>query len=132
MLEIKLILCPVDFTEFSVRAYRYTLSLAQHYRAKLLALHTVELWRYPSLSLVPTGKAYDETCGALCQKSEPELQELLRSNTLGVGPPPQLVVEPGNAAGRKAYTSKERSFRIRSPLRCGISHLPFTCGTSAN
>lgn len=131
MLEIKLILCPVDFTEFSVRAYRYALSLAQHYLAKLLALHTVELWRYPSLGLVPAGKAYGDWPSAT-PKDEQELQELLRSNTLGVGPPPQLVVEPGNAAGRKAYTSKERSFRIRSPLRCGISHLPFTCGTSAN
>lgn len=36
MLEIKLILCPVDFSEFSVRAYRYALSVAQHYRAKLV------------------------------------------------------------------------------------------------
>jgi nucleotide-binding universal stress UspA family protein len=98
MLEIKLILCPVDFSEFSVRAYRYALSVAQHYRAKLVALHTVELWRYPSLSFVPAGTAYDETCRALCQKSEEELQELVRSNTLCGGPPPQLVVEQGNAA----------------------------------
>lgn len=80
MLAIKLILCPVDFSEFSVRAYRYALSVAQHYRAKLVTLHIVELWRYPSLSFVPAGTAYDETCRALCQKGEQELQELVRSN----------------------------------------------------
>jgi nucleotide-binding universal stress UspA family protein len=97
MLEIKLILCPVDFSEFSVRAYRHSLSVAQHYRAKLVALHIVELWRYPSLSFVPPGTAYDETCQALCKKGEQKLQELVRSNTLGKTPP-ELAVELGDAA----------------------------------
>ena len=98
MLQIKLILCPVDFSEFSVRAYRHALSVTQHYRAKLVALHIVELWRYPSLSFVPPGPAYDETCQAFCEKGNQELQELVRSNTLTNGPLPELVVEQGNAA----------------------------------
>jgi hypothetical protein len=34
MLGIRLILCPIDFSEFSVRAYRHALSLAEHYRAR--------------------------------------------------------------------------------------------------
>ena len=97
MLEIKLILCPVDFSEFSVRAYRHALSVAQHYRAKLVALHIVELWRYPSLSFVPSGTAYDETCQVLFEKGEQELQELVRSNTLGKTLP-ELAVEQGTAA----------------------------------
>jgi nucleotide-binding universal stress UspA family protein len=37
MLEIKLIVCPVDFSEFSIRAYHYALSLAEHYRANHLS-----------------------------------------------------------------------------------------------
>jgi nucleotide-binding universal stress UspA family protein len=97
MLEIKLILCPVDFSEFSIRAYRHALSVAQHYRAKLVALHIVELWRYPSLSYVPSGKAYDESCQAFCKQGEQELQEFVRSITPG-GHLPELVVEQGNAA----------------------------------
>jgi nucleotide-binding universal stress UspA family protein len=97
MLEIKLILCPVDFSEFSVRAYRHALSVAQHYRAKLVALHIVELWRYPSLSFVPPGPAYDETCQAFCEKAEQQLRELVRSNTRDASPP-ELLVEQGNAA----------------------------------
>ena len=97
MLEIKLILCPVDFSEFSVRAYRHALSVAKHYRAKLVALHIVELWKYPSLSFVPPGPAYDETCQAFCEKGEQQLRELVRSNTRDA-PPPELLVEQGNAA----------------------------------
>jgi universal stress protein family protein len=42
MLELKRILCPVDFSEFSVTAYRHALSLAQHYRAKLVAQHIIK------------------------------------------------------------------------------------------
>ena len=30
MLEINLILYPIDFSEFSIRAYHYALSLAEH------------------------------------------------------------------------------------------------------
>jgi hypothetical protein len=48
MLEIKVILCSIDFSEFSISAYHYALSVAEHYRAKLVAQHIVELWRAPS------------------------------------------------------------------------------------
>ncbi len=44
-LKIKLILCPIDFSEFSVSAYQHALSVAEHYQAKLVAQHIVELWR---------------------------------------------------------------------------------------
>ena len=35
MLRIERILCPIDFSEFSARAYDYAQSLARHYQAKL-------------------------------------------------------------------------------------------------
>ena len=41
MLTIESILCPVDFSEFSTRAYDYAHSLARHYDAKLFVLHVV-------------------------------------------------------------------------------------------
>jgi hypothetical protein len=65
MLELKLIGCPVDFSEFSVRAYRHGLSLAEHYRAKLVAQHIVEIWRYPSATFAASARLYDEFCEAL-------------------------------------------------------------------
>jgi len=35
MADIRRILCPTDFSEFSDIAFRYALSIAQHYRGKL-------------------------------------------------------------------------------------------------
>jgi nucleotide-binding universal stress UspA family protein len=96
-LEIRLILCPVDFSEFSVRAYRHALSVAEHYHAKLVALHTVELWRHPSFDFAPTAKAYDESCRALCRNGEEQLRELLKNNMRGEVHT-ETMVEVGNAA----------------------------------
>ena len=42
MLRIEKILCPVDFSEYSIKAYDYARSLAQHYGAKLLLQHVVQ------------------------------------------------------------------------------------------
>jgi nucleotide-binding universal stress UspA family protein len=42
MLRIEKILCPVDFSEYSVKAFDYAQSLAQHYGAKLLLQHVVQ------------------------------------------------------------------------------------------
>jgi nucleotide-binding universal stress UspA family protein len=41
------ILCPIDFSEFSTLAFRHAVSLAEHYRASLVALHVLEMWKYP-------------------------------------------------------------------------------------
>jgi nucleotide-binding universal stress UspA family protein len=41
-MKIQTILCPVDFSEFSARAYDYAHSLARHYHARLTVLHAVE------------------------------------------------------------------------------------------
>jgi hypothetical protein len=79
MLELKLIVCPVDFSEFSVRAYRHALSLAEHYRAKLLALHVVELYRHPSLGFADSASLYDEACEALCENGRQQLHEFVVS-----------------------------------------------------
>ena len=41
MPQIKSILCPVDFSEFSVNAYEYAQSLAWHYKATLFLQHVL-------------------------------------------------------------------------------------------
>ena len=64
MLEIKLILCPIDFSEFSERAYLHALSMAEHYQAQLVAQHVVELWRHPSASFAASGRLYEEYLSA--------------------------------------------------------------------
>jgi nucleotide-binding universal stress UspA family protein len=77
MLEIKLILCPIDFSEFSIRAYHHALSLAQHYRAKLVAQHIVELWRYPYADYAACAGDYQEFCRALREGGKEQLQEFV-------------------------------------------------------
>ncbi len=96
-MEIKLILCPVDFSEFSVRAYRHALSVAEHYRAKLVAQHIVELWRYPSAGFAASAQLYDEFCVALHESGSEELREFVKSHTHS-GIQPELLVQMGSAA----------------------------------
>jgi universal stress protein A len=53
-MEIRQILAPTDFSEFSKQAIDYAFELAQTFRAKLLLLHVVELPAYPIEGLVPS------------------------------------------------------------------------------
>jgi nucleotide-binding universal stress UspA family protein len=96
MLEIKLMLCPVDFSEFSVRAYRHALSLAEHYRSRLVVQHIVEVWRHPSASFAATGSLYDEYCQSLRGTGKEQLQEFVKSHTHDEVQP-ELVVDQGIA-----------------------------------
>lgn len=93
---IKLILCPIDFSEFSVKAYRHALSLAEHYRAKLVAQHIVELSRHPSLSFALNGHLYVEFCQALSENGNELLQKFVKSHTHDEIQP-ELVVQTGRA-----------------------------------
>jgi len=96
MLKIKLILCPVDFSEFSSTAFRYALSVAEHYQAKLVVQHIVELWRYPSAGFAASASLYDEFCQALCENGKEHLQEFVKNYARG-GTQLELVVHQGMA-----------------------------------
>jgi nucleotide-binding universal stress UspA family protein len=52
MLHIDRILCPVDFSEPSARAYDHAQSLARHYQAKLFLQHVVD-FIVPSYAYIP-------------------------------------------------------------------------------
>jgi nucleotide-binding universal stress UspA family protein len=97
MLEIKLILCPIDFSEFSVRAYHHAVSLAEHYQAKLVAQHVVELWRHPSASFAASAGLYEEFEQALRESGKKQLREFVKNHTQDEIQP-ELVVEEGVAA----------------------------------
>ena len=102
-LEIKLILCPIDFSESSVRAYRHALSVAGHYQAKVVALHVVNLSQHPSLNFAATAGLYcaattglyEESCRALCGNGEEQLQKFVKRHT-NSEMHPDLSVEMGN------------------------------------
>ncbi len=96
MLKIKRILCPVDFSEFSVRAYHYSLSLAEHYRAQLMVQHIVELSRYPYADYVASTGDYAEFCRALGEGGKERLREFVKKHTHDEIQP-ELVVYEGSA-----------------------------------
>jgi nucleotide-binding universal stress UspA family protein len=110
-LEIKLILCPVDFSEFSIRAYHYALSLAEHYRAQLVAQHIVELSRYPHAEYVGTQGDYQEFSRALREGGEERLQEFMRKYTHDEVQP-ELAVHEGVAADSILSFAQERKMDL--------------------
>ena len=81
MLEIKVILCPIDFSEFSVRAYLYAQSLAEHYGAKLIAQHVVEVSRYPFADYVASTGDYAEFCRALHEGAKQRVDAFLMTHS---------------------------------------------------
>jgi nucleotide-binding universal stress UspA family protein len=97
MIEVKRILCPVDFSEFSVRAWRHAVSLADHYQARLIAQHTVEVWRHPEASFAASASLYDEYCQTLCGNGKDQLKEFVKNHTQN-DIQLELVVEEGIAA----------------------------------
>jgi nucleotide-binding universal stress UspA family protein len=107
MIEIKLILCPIDFSEFSIRAYRHALSLAEHYGAKVVAHSVVEIWRHPSASFAATASLYDEYCQVLRGNGREQLQEFVKQHTYNQIQP-ELAVDEGTAADVILSSAQER------------------------
>ena len=95
-MQLKSILCPVDFSEFSAAAYQHALSLAEHYKAKIVALHVVELWKYPFAEYAAYQADYAKFSSALTEGGEVRLQRFVKEYSTG-GVQPQLVIHQGNA-----------------------------------
>src|ERR1035437_10312755 len=96
-MEVKLILCPIDFSEFSIRAYHHALSLAEHYRAKEVALHVVEQFRFPSAGFAASAGLYDEFCQATRESGKEQLQGFVKNHAHDEIHP-ELVVPQGIAS----------------------------------
>ena len=95
--KIERILCPVDFSEFSVLAFDYASSLAHRCGAKLFAQNVVEVWQYPSAGFAPNADTYDEFCAALLCQSEARLRAFIQSHRQH-DVDPQCVASKGVAA----------------------------------
>ena len=96
MPELRRIVCPVDFSEFSVGAYRYALSLARHYHAKLFVQHIVELGRHPSAYYAPSAGSFEAFGRELSEKGKEQLREFVKRYTPN-GIQPECVVQQGEA-----------------------------------
>lgn len=93
MLKIESILCPVDFSEFSTKAYEYACSLARYYGSKLVVEHVIQppAVTYPYYSFPG---ALDRVYQELGVTAKEHLQEWVAEHSLD-GIRPELVVQCG-------------------------------------
>jgi nucleotide-binding universal stress UspA family protein len=96
MLKINRILCPIDFSEFSVKAYEYAQSLAWYYRATLLLEHVTESLP-PMYPYYAFPNAYVEISQELRTHAEQQLQEFAKTHTRP-GVQPECSVHDGDVA----------------------------------
>ena len=94
-MQLKSILCPIDFSDFSAAAYEYALSLAEYYNARIVAMHVVELWKYPFADYAGYEADYAKFSRALKEGGEVRLQRFVKEHSAG-GLHPELVVHDGN------------------------------------
>jgi nucleotide-binding universal stress UspA family protein len=74
MLQIERILCPIDFSEFSEKAYDYAQSLAWHYKATVFLQHVIDSLS-PPFDRNPFPDSYNEICQTLRAGAQRQLQE---------------------------------------------------------
>jgi nucleotide-binding universal stress UspA family protein len=94
MLKIQRILCPVDFSECSAKAYDYAYSLARRYEAKLYIEHVVQVLQstYPYYNFPDVAGSniyWDMSKGA-----EERMQALVKGHSVN-GLQPEMVVHKG-------------------------------------
>jgi nucleotide-binding universal stress UspA family protein len=94
MLRIERILCPVDFSESSVRAYDSAQSLARYYHAKLLLQHVVD-FVLPSYAYYADAIYIREAFQTIGDSARKQLQDFARSHRRSSAQPECLVHEGG-------------------------------------
>jgi len=125
MFELRRILCPIDFSEFSVRAYRHGLMLAEHYRASLVALHIVEVWQYPSVSFAASAKLLEEYLQDIYAKGKEQLQEFVKNHTHDETKPECIVLQGTASDSIEAFAKEKKTDLIVMGThgRRGFDHL---------
>ena len=93
MLRIERILCPVDFSVFSARAYDYAQSLARHYQAKLFLQHVVEFNLSAYAYYVPSSYLI-EHMQQIRDDARLQLQEFAK-RPADYGAPPERILNEG-------------------------------------
>jgi universal stress protein A len=122
-MEIKTILCPIDFSEISANALEYAVFLASHHHAELLMLHVVEqlheFEHYQILVLTP-----QELAEKMEKQAYEELNRLTEQikKTVKV----EIVVRQGKPFVEIIKAAKEKNMDLivmASHGRTGVSHM---------
>ncbi len=124
MVTFQRILCPLDFSDFSSRAYDYAQSLARHYRAKLFAAHVIA----PMFAAYPTF-TYPEVASDLRQHirayAEEQLGDFVRAHTSNDFPVETSVCEGPITESILAFAAAQQADLIVMGThgRQGFDHL---------
>jgi nucleotide-binding universal stress UspA family protein len=124
-MQLKRILCPIDFSEFSIVAYQYALSLAEHYNADVIALHVVELWKLPFADYAAYEADYAKFSKAFNEGGEVRLREFVKKHSPD-DIQPQLVTNLGNPSDSILSLSQSQNIElivIGTHGRRGFDHL---------
>ena len=105
MPRLKSILCPIDFSEFSVKAYDYAQSLAWHYKAELL----VQYVRY-SFPAFYIDASYKEIRRKLRADALQKLREFVKRQTRTKVQPQCVVHEGCKLSESSIYSDRILSF----------------------
>ncbi|MGP8246744.1 MAG: universal stress protein [Bryobacteraceae bacterium] len=107
--RIERILCPVDFSEASLKAYRHAQSIAGRYHAALVVQHTVELEQYVSAMYAPNIELFEEFRQSQIANARQELQHLPVTSS---GVQPECIVQEGTASDAILSSAKERAISL--------------------
>jgi nucleotide-binding universal stress UspA family protein len=121
--RIERILCAVDFSHFSARAYAYAQSIAGHYRAKLVVQHIVELWQHPSVDYCVSLHGYEDFRRKFVADGQNDLQQFVDRFS---GIKPERIVQEGVAADAILSLARERAISLivmGTHGRRGFDHL---------
>ena len=110
-MQVKSILYPIDFSDFSAAAYQYAVSLLEYYKARILALHVVELWKYPFADDAAQEADCAKCSRALNEGRVVKLQRFVKQYSAD-RIQPQLVIHQGNGANRVLSFSQKENIEV--------------------
>ncbi len=122
-MDIRRILVPFDFSEYSEKAFTWALAMAERWRARLLLLHVVPQPSYPSMVMGTFNVAEFET--GLKADAEVRAKEFLgRTGSKTVQIDARFVIgEPFNDICRIAEEERADLIVMGSHGRTGLSHV---------
>lgn len=126
MITIKKILCPTDFSDFSLYAITYAVSFARQYKAKLLLLHVLDVFLHDPAYVVPY-VADRSIFEDFEKKARARLEELGKKN-VPAGMDTELIVRAGRAFVEIIRAAREKEVDmivIATHGRTGLSHAMF-------
>jgi nucleotide-binding universal stress UspA family protein len=107
MVVVERILCPVDFSEFSARAYDYALSLARHYRSKLFLQHVLD-FKLSSYAYYADANIIADTFEGVRHDSRVQLEEFAKRPSGNGAEPERVFCEGAPAKAILAYAETQR------------------------